>query len=264
MTIGIFDSSLAGLGLRDAIAGALPGTGLIYLADTARGPYGARDPEEVLTLTRAGIERLWAEGCDLVVLASQTAGACALRHMQEGGLPQGKRVLGGFVPLIEALTGRNWGDNGPPREAPLQAAALFATPASVASRSFRRELAFRARGLDVEPQPCAGLAEAVDSADMALAEEIAAAHARALLRRMPAPEAAVLGCNHYAALAPVFARELGPDVRLLTPGDAVPAALADYIARRPAMAGAEGGERYLATGDPALAARATGRSFAKA
>ena len=63
-----------------------------------------RDADDIFQLTCAGVERLWAEGCDLVVLACNTASAVALKRMQETWVPKDKRVLGVFVPLIEALT----------------------------------------------------------------------------------------------------------------------------------------------------------------
>jgi aspartate/glutamate racemase len=150
-----------------------------------------------LRLTCAATERLWAEGCDLVILACNTASAAALKRMQETWVPPDKRVLGVFVPLIEALTERQWGDNSPPREVAVKHVALFATPATVASRAFQRELAFRAIGVDVEAQPCGGVVDAIEQGDEILAEALVRSHVEALKRRMPNPEAAILGCTHY-------------------------------------------------------------------
>ena len=109
MAIGIFDSGLGGLTVLDAIRKKLPALPLVYMGDNAMAPYGVRDAEDVYNLTTRAVERLWQEGCDLVILACNTASAAALRRMQEAGLPEHKRVLGVFVPLIEALTERQWG-----------------------------------------------------------------------------------------------------------------------------------------------------------
>ena len=165
MAIGIFDSGLGGLTVLDAVARAMPAMSFVYLGDNAHAPYGVRTAEDIFDLTCAGVERLWAEGCDLVVLACNTASAAALRRMQESWVPEDKRVLGVFVPLIEALTERQWGDNSPPREVAIKHVALFATPATVASRAFQRELAFRAVGVDVEAQPCGGVVDAIEEGD---------------------------------------------------------------------------------------------------
>ena len=170
MAVGVFDSGLGGLTVLDAVARRQPGLPLVYLGDNKHTPYGVRDAEDIFNLTCAGVERLWDEGCDLVILACNTASAAALKRMQETWLPADKRVLGVFVPMIEALTERRWGDNSPPREVAVKHVALFATPATVASRAFQRELAFRAIGVDVEAQPCGGVVDAIEQGDEILAE----------------------------------------------------------------------------------------------
>ena len=114
MAVGIFDSGLGGLTLHNAVSACLPDVPFVYFGDSAHAPYGVRDADDVYNLTTRAVERLWDEGCDLVILACNTASAAALRRMQENWIPTDKRVLGVFVPLIEALTERQWGDNSPP------------------------------------------------------------------------------------------------------------------------------------------------------
>jgi len=251
MAVGVFDSGLGGLTVLDAVTRRLPEVAFVYYGDNAHAPYGVRDAEDIFELTCAGVERLWDEGCDLVILACNTASAAALRRMQESWVPEGKRVLGVFVPLIEALTERQWGDNSPPREVAVQHVALFATPATVSSRAFQRELAFRAIGVDVEAQPCGGLVDAIEEGDELLAEALVRSHVEALKRRMPKPEAAVLGCTHYPLMAKAFQDALGPEVRVFSQADLVAESLADYLARRPEFIGAGTVSKFLTTGDPA-------------
>jgi len=250
MAVGIFDSGLGGLTVLDAAQKRLPQVDFLYLGDSAHAPYGVRDADDVFNLTVSAVQRLWDGGCDLVILACNTASAAALRRMQEGGLPPGKRVLGVFVPLIEALTERQWGDNSPPREVTVQHVALFATPATVASRAFQRELAFRAIGVDVEAQACGGVVDAIEDGDMILAEVLVRGHVDALRRKMPEPQAAILGCTHYPLMEQAFQDALGPDVKVYSQADLVADSLADYLNRHPEMLGS-GGPGYLTTGDPA-------------
>jgi glutamate racemase len=258
LAVGVFDSGLGGLTVLDAVARRLPEVPFVYLGDNAHAPYGVRTPDDIFRLTCAGVERLWAEGCDLVVLACNTASAAALRRMQETWVPRDKRVLGVFVPLIEALTERTWGDNSPPREVAVRHVALFATPATVASRAFQRELAFRAIGVDVEAQPCGGVVDAIEAGDEMLAETLVRAHVEALKRRMPQPQAAVLGCTHYPLMERVFAEALGPGVKLFSQASLVAESLADYLQRRPGMLGSGTRARFLTTGDArAVSDRAT-------
>lgn len=249
MAVGIFDSGLGGLTVLDAVQSRLPEVEFLYLGDNLNAPYGVRDSDDLFALTVRSVNMLWDRGCDLVVLACNTASAAALRRMQEGGLPEGKRVLGVFVPLIEALTERQWGDNSPPREVAVKHVALFATPATVASRAFQRELAFRAIGVDVEAQACGGVVDAIEEGDLILAEALVRSHVEALKRKMPDPQAAVLGCTHYPLVAQAFQEALGPQVRVFSQADLVAESLADYLTRHPGMLGTGAGG-YLTTGDP--------------
>ena len=250
MAVGVFDSGLGGLTVLDAAMKRLPDQPFVYLGDNANTPYGTRTAEDVYGLTVRGTERLFEAGCDLVILACNTASAAALRRMQEAWVPRDKRVLGVFVPMIEALTERRWGDNSPPREVAVSQVALFATPATVASRAFQRELAFRAIGVDVEAQPCGGVVDAIEDGDMILAEALVRSHVEALLRRMPSPGAAILGCTHYPIMEAAFQEALGTGVKVFSQADLVAESLADYLQRHPNMTGPGAETHFLTTGQP--------------
>ncbi len=250
MAVGIFDSGLGGLTVLEAVTKRLPEVPFVYYGDNAHAPYGVRDSDDVYALTTAGVARLFEAGCDLVILACNTASAAALRRMQEHWVPKDKRVLGVFVPLIEALTERRWGDNSPPREVAVKHVALFATPATVSSRAFQRELAFRAIGVDVEAQSCGGVVDAIEEGDLILAEALVRSHVDALKRKMPKPEAAILGCTHYPLMQDVFQDALGPDVQVYSQANLVAESLADYLERHPGMVGPGTDSAFLTTGDP--------------
>ena len=250
MAVGVFDSGLGGLTVLDAVSRRLPTVPFVYYGDNLHAPYGVRDADDIFRLTTAGVERLWEAGCDLVVLACNTAAAAALKRMQETWVPKDKRVLGVFVPLIEALTERRWGDNSPPREVAVQHVALFATPTTVATRAFQRELAFRAIGVDVEAQPCGGLVDAIEDGDEILAEALVRSHVDALKRRMQHPEAAILGCTHYPLMETAFQQALGPEVKVYSQANLVAESLADYLERHPDMYGSGKESLFLTTGDP--------------
>ncbi|SLN17753.1 Glutamate racemase [Roseovarius gaetbuli] len=258
MAVGIFDSGLGGLTVLDAVHERLPDLPLVYLGDNAHAPYGVRDADDVYDLTTKAVDRLFQAGCDLVILACNTASAAALRRMQESWVPADKRVLGVFVPLIEALTERQWGDNSPPREVAVKHVALFATPATVSSRAFQRELAFRAIGVDVEAQACGGVVDAIEEGDMILAEALVRSHVDALSRKMPEPEAAILGCTHYPLMQDTFQDALGPNVAVYSQANLVAESLADYLIRHPKMVGPGEVSKFLTTGDPKrVSSRAT-------
>jgi len=258
MAVGIFDSGLGGLTVLDAVSKRLPDVPFVYFGDNANAPYGVRDADDIYDLTCAAVSKMFDHGCDLVILACNTAASAALRRMQENWVPSDKRVLGVMVPLIEALTERQWGDNSPPRQVAVNNVALFATPATVSSRAFQRELAFRAIGVDVEAQACGGVVDAIEEGDMILAEALVRSHVDALKRKMPRPEAAILGCTHYPLMEQEFQDALGPDVTVYSQANLVASSLSDYLTRRPEFIGKGTEPMFLTTGDPArVSARAT-------
>jgi glutamate racemase len=128
--------------------------------------------------------------------------------------------------------------------------ALFATPATVASRAFQRELSFRAIGVDVEAQACGGVVDAIEEGDMILAEALVRSHVDALKRKMPNPDAAILGCTHYPLMQEAFQAALGGQVKVFSQAELVADSLADYLERHPDMTG-KGEAAFLTTGDPA-------------
>jgi glutamate racemase len=132
----------------------------------------------------------------------------------------------------------------------VETVALFATPATVSSRAFQRELAFRAIGVDVEAQPCAGVVDAIEMGDMILADALVRSHVESLMRRMPKPQAAILGCTHYPLVEEVFRDALGPEVKVYSQPNLVAEALADYLDRHPDKRGGGTGVKFLTTGDP--------------
>ena len=122
-------------------------------------------------------------------------------------------------------------------------------PPRSASRAFQRELAFRAIGVDVEAQACGGVVDAIEDGDLILAEALVRSHVDALRRKMPNPQAAVLGCTHYPLMEDVFQAALGPDVKVFSQARLVADSLADYLDRHPGMKGAGTETSYLTTGD---------------
>jgi glutamate racemase len=256
MPIGVFDSGLGGLTILEAFRRRLPEQDFVYLGDNANAPYGLKSPAEIYNLTIAGVERLFGEGCGLVVIACNTASAVALHDLQVNWLnPETHRVLGVFVPVIEHLTRRDWGDNAPPTHTGLSNVALFATPATVRSGAFPRELRFRARDVTVVPQACTGLVEAIEAGDLDRAAAVARDHVAALLARLPAPQSAVLGCTHYPLVESAFQAALPAATTLVSQPELVAASLADYLTRHPRFRGGSGVVSHLTTGDPAAVGR---------
>ena len=268
MAIGVFDSGIGGLSVHHALVDRLKSADLIFLGDQANVPYGGRPGEEIVALTRAGCERLFDEGCDLVVLACNTAAAIALRRLQQTWLPDYRRtigravnVLGIIVPTIEAATGQPWAQElEPPRfndgekAAKLDVLGIFSTPATTASRVYEIEIDKRA-DVAVFSEPCPDLVRMIEAG--APASELRAtieAHVAALTRRIGrAPDRVILGCTHYEITADLFRAALPAGTPLIHQPGATADAIERYLAAHPEYdPGTGGSRRFLTTGTPGL------------
>ncbi len=263
MAIGVFDSGVGGLSVHRALVEALPGADLIYLADQANAPYGGRPGEEIVDLTRAGCERLFDQGCALIVLACNTASAIALRRLQQTWLPgyreeksRALNVLGIIVPTIEAATGLPWEHEAERRGdkvEQLDILGVFSTPGTAASRVYEIEIDKRRQDVAVFSEPCPNLARMIEAGEDREGLKAAVdAHVAALTQRIGrAPDRAILGCTHYEIIADLFRAALPPGTPLIHQPGATAEAIQRYMERHPEYAAGSGGERrFLTTGRP--------------
>jgi glutamate racemase len=265
MAIGVFDSGVGGLTVHRALVRRFPSADLIYLADQAAAPYGGRPGEQIVDLTRAGCERLFTEGCDLVVLACNTASSIALRRLQQTWLPGYRRELGRpinalgiIVPTIEAATGMPWAQEPELRDEKIEhldVLGVFSTAATAASRVYEIEIDKRRQDVAVFSQPCPNLVPMIEGGASAgeLRAEVAS-YVEALAKRIGRqPDRAILGCTHYEIIADLFREALPPGTPLIHQPDSTADAIETYLERHPEYAaGDSGARRFLTTGEPGL------------
>ncbi len=82
MKVGFFDSGIGGTCILRAFRKLCPDVETDYLADSAHCPYGNRPPEEIVRLSVANTEELLRRGCDVIVVACNTATAAAIDHLR--------------------------------------------------------------------------------------------------------------------------------------------------------------------------------------
>ena len=165
--IGVFDSGLGGLTVLRALVARFAHLSFTYLGDHANVPYGNRPSEEVIELTRAGVETLFLRGARLVLLGCNTATAVAARHLQQAWLPgsgwTGHNVLGIVAPTVEAATQTPWAVSSPqyPQKYNTDLVAVFGTTRTVTSGVYPEEIRKRCPKVHVVQQIAAHLAGAM-------------------------------------------------------------------------------------------------------
>ena len=243
--IGVFDSGYGGLTVLRSLRQALPEADFIYLGDNARAPYGNRSFDLVYHFTLDAVRHLFSLGCQLVILACNTASAKALRTIQQRDLPlldPDRRVLGVIRPTAEAVgTITRTG-----------AVGLVGTPGTVASHSYDLELAKLHPSLRLYSHACpmwVPLVENLESegegADYFVRRDV-----EAVLTQDADIDTLILGCTHYPLLLNKIRKFTPAHVTILPQGEIVASSLLDYLRRHPEMDAriTRGGTtRYLTT-----------------
>lgn len=228
MRIGVFDSGFGGLTILNEIRRRLPEYDYLYLGDNARAPYGSRSFDIVYEFTLQAVKRLFDDGCQLVILACNTASAKALRSIQQNDLPNidpSRRVLGVIRPTVEVL----------PEMSNSRHIGLLGTPGTVASHSYQLELRKSAPDMTITELACPMWVPLVENneADGPGADYFVKKYIDELIGKDPEIDTVVLGCTHYPLLLPKIRQYMPEGVKVLSQGPIVAESLADYLRRHP-------------------------------
>lgn len=239
--IGVYDSGYGGLTVLRALRAALPRQDFVYLGDSGRAPYGGRDAHTILDFAEQCVERLFEEGCALVVVACHTVSCVGLRHLQRRYAPtpsSPRRVLGVTIPAAQAAVAVSRGHIG-----------VLGTARTVASGTFVTELA-KLGPHRVTQRAAPLLAPIVEEGWEDT--DIARLAVERYMADLQGVDTLVLGCTHYPLLMPAIVAAAPAGMTVLDPAPAVAARLVEWAGRHPGFAVEGTGElRVLCTGDPA-------------
>lgn len=236
--IGVFDSGIGGLSILKKLSEQLPQYSYTYLADSKAGPYGDKSEKEITELTKRSVEKLLQEDCKLVILACNTASACALRPIQQEWLLKNypdRKVLGILVPTIEQITGTAWGSREKNERSSVKRLGIFATPSTVKSGAYKREISKRAPGMQVFQEACSGLATAIENEadENKVKEHIKHASENLLKKANGSLDAVLLGCTHYALVHHLFEEIVPESIEIFDQPEVVAKSFIMYLAKHP-------------------------------
>ncbi len=244
--IGVFDSGFGGLTVLKEIKQALPHYDYIYLGDNARAPYGSRSFETVYEYTLECVKHLFGMGCELIILACNTASAKALRSIQQKDLPglgAHKRVLGVIRPTTEIIG--NYSQTGH--------VGVLGTAGTVSSDSYPVEIEKFFPQLKVYQKSCPMWVPLIENSeyDNAGADYFIKKYTGELMAQQALIDAIILGCTHYPLIQHKIKSALPSGVTLLSQGTIVAHSLKEYLNRHPTMEAAcsKGGSLTFYTTD---------------
>ena len=228
--IGIFDSGYGGLTILEKIRTELPQYDFIYLGDNARTPYGTRSFDVVYKYTLECVTHLFEMGCQLVLLACNTASAKALRTIQQNDLPKldpQRRVLGVIRPTVEAVG----------KLTQTKHIGLLATNGTVQSNSYPLEIQKLYQDFMVTSEACPMWVPLIENNEHEAsgADYFVQKNLNHLLSTDPFIDIVMLGCTHYPLLESKIKSFLPENVGIISQGDIVAQSLASYLQRHPDM-----------------------------
>lgn len=241
--IGIFDSGLGGLYIARAIREAMPQYDYLYLGDTLHLPYGKRSDGAIYDLCEAAMRFLFAQGCELIVMACNTASAAALRKLQQGFLAREfpeRRILGVVVPTLEAAI-----DHGATK------IGLLATQRTVQSGIYEIELKKLNPAVELTAVAAPLLVPLIEDGGEKYLDAVLDDYLGSIV--VAGCESVILGCTHYVALKD---RLCAKGLSVISQDEIIPGKLADYLMRHPEMQA-----RLLKGGTLTLAATDANKNF---
>lgn len=245
--IGVFDSGYGGLTVLKELIAELPDYDYLYLGDNARAPYGTRSFETVYKYTWQSVQWFFSKGCNLVVLACNTASAKALRTIQQNDLAAmntSKRVLGVIRPTTEIIgTLSKSGHVG-----------IFGTTGTVQSGSYPIEISKFFPKVKVTQEACPMWVPLIENGEHEKpgADYFIDKHITSLLGKDDSIDTVLLACTHYPLLINKIKEKLPAGISVISQGGIVAKSLQAYMNNHPGMADditKEGKREFYTTGD---------------
>lgn len=231
--IGIFDSGYGGLTVLKEIVKELPAYDYLYMGDNARAPYGTRSFDTVYEYTLECVQWFFEQGCELVVLACNTASAKALRTIQQKDLPligPHKRVLGVIRPTTEIIG--QYSQTGQ--------VGILGTTGTVQSDSYPIEIAKFFPKIQVYQEACPMWVPLIenDEYNKPGADYYVKQHLDHLLSAHPGIDTLLLACTHYPLLLQKIRQFVPGKVTIVSQGEIVAKSLATYLQKHQEIADA--------------------------
>ena len=242
--IGVFDSGVGGLTVARAIIDQLPNESIIYLGDSARGPYGPRPLAEVRSFALECLDQLLDAGAKALVIACNTASAAMLRDARERY----------EIPVIEVIQ--------PAARRAVQATrsgkiGVIGTQATIDSGAYLDAFA-AAPQLEITSVACPAFVEFVERGETSgpAITELAHKYLQPLIDK--GVDTLVLGCTHYPLLTGVISYAMGDYVTLVSSAEETAKDLYRTLVQHDMLSsGKTPTYRFISTGDaPAFGALA--------
>ena len=202
--IGVFDSGVGGLTVAREIMRQLPNERIVYFGDTARVPYGSKSQDTVTKFSRQIVRFLQTQNVKAIVVACNTASACALEELEsEVDIPIIDVVKPGARTAIKATNNGKIG--------------VIATEATTGSGIYSRYIKANEPNATVLSKACPLFVPLVEEGlwEDPVTDEIAKRYLTELID--VGIDTLILGCTHYPIIRSTIGRIMGDGITLVNP-----------------------------------------------
>jgi glutamate racemase len=208
MTIGVFDSGVGGLWILRNLRQTIPGHNYIYLADQAHVPYGQRTIEEIRDFSDKITQFLINKGCQIIVIACNTASAASLLYLRE---KYPAIIFVGMEPAIKPAT----------EITKTKKVGVLATPATFQGALYNSVVERFAHDVEIYKDTCPGLVEQIEKREFNTREtkDILEKALRPMLEKNI--DTIVLGCTHYPFVISLIKEIIGERIKIIDPTGAI-------------------------------------------
>lgn len=238
--IWMFDSGFWWLTVLREFVRLMPEYDYLYLADSARAPYGTRDPETILRFSIECTRFLFEQWAKIVIIACNTATANAIRPLQQIYFPD-KKILWVTIPwaekVIEAWYKKIW---------------VIATSSTVKQKAYRERVHILDTSIEIQELDAPLLVPLIEAGEHEYPEADMILE-RYLARFDSDIEALVLGCTHYPILIDRIRKIIGPNIKIIDPGTESAEKFVTYLKNHPEIEQTlqkSGKRKFFSTWDP--------------
>ncbi|MCX5750057.1 MAG: glutamate racemase [Candidatus Saganbacteria bacterium] len=205
--IGIYDSGVGGITVLTEVMKQMPEEDVIYLADTARVPYGGRSAQEIIKFNREIIHFMLGQGVKMIIVGCNTSCALAYQAMREEfpAVPIQGMIGPGARAAANATKNNRIG--------------LIATVGTIESKAYEIALTKVNKNIAVTANACPLFVPLIEGGFIDAVEtlNVAKIYLKPILEAEV--DTLIYGCTHYPYLEKVISKIMGPEVALVDPAE---------------------------------------------
>jgi glutamate racemase len=251
-SLGIYDSGVGGLSVYDAIIKQNPDLKIRYLADSEYFPLGQKSFPEIQDRLKKACRFLFDSGCDLVILACNTATVVAIRELQLRWLPteypnSNKNIIGISTPITELMSDKYWHLRS-------HVGVMLSTIATFRTGFYQSEF-LKAGFNNFLAVPSDKLASMVEIGNRLEIEEAITEIMEPFKSRISEIQMVVLGCTHYHWVKNLIQSYFTDNTIIIDPYDIIAERTNKYINKHPEYRTGVGVAEFVCTGDTDIFSR---------